>query len=161
MNVYRIDGIPVSDELYHHGILGQKWGVRRYQNPDGTLTTEGKARYGKGEEKRNAKMELSVKRGEKLISKGRTRKGAIARGVGRQALIEIGEAAATAALAAAGGAMMLSSPAALPLITAGSIAVHAMKLGTTGMNVVKTAKQYKDITRAESATFLRNGGVRR
>ena len=33
------------NELYHHGILGQKWGIRRYQNPDGTLTTEGKKRY--------------------------------------------------------------------------------------------------------------------
>jgi hypothetical protein len=31
--------------LAHHGILGQKWGVRRYQNADGTLTTEGKKRY--------------------------------------------------------------------------------------------------------------------
>lgn len=31
--------------LIHHGILGQKWGVRRYQNPDGTLTEEGKKRY--------------------------------------------------------------------------------------------------------------------
>ena len=34
------------NELYHHGVKGQKWGVRRYQNPDGTLTPEGKRKYG-------------------------------------------------------------------------------------------------------------------
>ena len=32
-------------ELYHHGIKGQKWGVRRFQNPDGTLTEEGNKRF--------------------------------------------------------------------------------------------------------------------
>lgn len=32
--------------IAHHGILGQKWGVRRYQNEDGTLTAEGRERYG-------------------------------------------------------------------------------------------------------------------
>lgn len=32
--------------LSHHGILGQKWGVRRYQNKDGTWTSAGKKRYG-------------------------------------------------------------------------------------------------------------------
>lgn len=34
-----------NTELYHHGILGQRWGIRRYQNPDGTLTPAGKKRY--------------------------------------------------------------------------------------------------------------------
>ena len=38
----------VSNELYHHGILGQKWGVRRFQNPDGSLTAAGRERYGTG-----------------------------------------------------------------------------------------------------------------
>lgn len=43
--MWKYNKIPSSDELCHHGILGQKWGVRRYQNPDGSLTPEGKKRY--------------------------------------------------------------------------------------------------------------------
>jgi hypothetical protein len=36
-----------EDYLAHHGILGMKWGIRRYRNKDGSLTDAGKKRYGK------------------------------------------------------------------------------------------------------------------
>lgn len=37
--------VVYPDELYHHGIKGQKWGIRRFQNPDGSLTAAGRKRY--------------------------------------------------------------------------------------------------------------------
>ena len=43
-----MDYIYANGELYHHGIKGQKWGVRRYQNEDGSLTAAGRKRYGVG-----------------------------------------------------------------------------------------------------------------
>ena len=50
-----------SNYLAHYGILGMKWGVRRYQNADGSLTSAGKERYGSGERLKNAGEAVSKK----------------------------------------------------------------------------------------------------
>ncbi len=58
-----------EEYLAHHGILGQKWGVRRYQNEDGTLTDLGKKRYAKDVSKFNKLNDKSDRAHEKAIKK--------------------------------------------------------------------------------------------
>lgn len=45
MKTYYVAGLPYSDDLWHYGTKGMKWGQRLYQNPDGTLTPLGKIHY--------------------------------------------------------------------------------------------------------------------
>lgn len=66
----------MSEYIAHHGILGQKWGIRRYQNKDGSLTPAGQKRYNKlqgeldqlgGKAKQPVKKKLSDMSDEELL----------------------------------------------------------------------------------------------
>lgn len=68
---------PYNDELYHHGILGQRKGIRRFQYLDGSLTPLGRLRYAKNREgkeeriakakaKKIAKAEAEAKKSKKV-----------------------------------------------------------------------------------------------
>ena len=68
MYKYTIINNEKTYELYHYGVLGQKWGIRRYQDASGKLTALGKERYGSNTAKRgreaykNAKKAARAKR---------------------------------------------------------------------------------------------------
>lgn len=75
-------------ELYHHGIKGQRWGVRRFQNKDGSLTAKGRKRYGDSDS-------TSKNQTDKTTNKGLTDK--------QKKAIKIGAAVVGTALVAYGG----------------------------------------------------------
>lgn len=51
-----------QDELKHHGIIGQKWGIRRFQEKDGTYTQAGRERYGIGQPRESKDDDISEER---------------------------------------------------------------------------------------------------
>ncbi len=122
-----------DDALSHHGIKGQKWGVRRYQNPDGSLTPEGKEHYHKQINREARQQKAAV-----------TAYGAYAGGV-------VGAAASMVSKTAAlGGYVTPLALASTPAVVAG-----AAFIGAAGLAAIS----YKNINfkRDEAHMYVESG----
>ena len=155
MGIYYVSGIPYSsDYLMHYGILGQKWGIRRFQNPDGTLNAAGRERY-KKQEFNKAK---SVIEGKRLLEKNQTVSKVITKASVNQAIL-----AGAIALNAFSMTNLMAQTAIASLMTinpvVGSIGLVGM-LGSgvagimaTPINLINSAKKVSRIRSAEKAGY--------
>ena len=129
------------DELYHHGIKGQKWGVRRYQNKDGTLTREGRERY---LEEAHEDVEGSIKEAQERVNRYGGKNVAIARvrreaefqkrlnddsTLGRQIATGIGGGAVSAYITAVG-----ASACSYGMLAMGGVGLGATAAGIYAIN---------------------------
>ena len=102
----------MANELYHHGVLGMKWGVRRYQNRDGSYKSGAEGRYDpdNGTESSNTSGSSSVR---STSSRSKSHRGL---SDGQKKAIKVGVAVAGTALAAYGGYKLYKSGALNPVL---------------------------------------------
>lgn len=136
----------MDEALYHHGVKGQKWGVRRYQNEDGSYTEAGRLKYGKQAARKYYKIDRLERKREnthitfgqyqragKSIRKTRTRYDRKIQGlsqrdieVGRQRVASfrskrktVTAIASSAALVAGMGVVASMNPVGIPMVVLG------------------------------------------
>ncbi len=139
--------VMVGDDICHHGIKGQKWGRRRYQNLDGSLTPAGRKRYGIDDVSRMSDDELRTRLNR--MSKERAYKQAISDTI----RLEQGSSRAKSALSVAEA---LTS-------TAGNVAkasssFNKYRAGKTDDKEAKANLQQKSVRRGQDAAVLKEAG---
>ena len=159
-----------SDELQHHGVKGMHWGIRRYQNPDGTLTAEGQKRYYKydGSLTRKGRKEYYTQHFETKLRNAKTKdeKTYILRSEARKNALDINSTmkkGTTASLISVGATMASGVATAL---SGGTMApITAALFGTTFASIIGTSiaisgKQYtKSIENAKLADLADKYGI--
>lgn len=157
MAYYMVAGLPYSAELYHHGIKGQKWGLRRFQQENGTLTSAGRERYADAIAKSAANASGSTKKSGS--SAGSSQRKEKLKKIAKAAAITAGTAAV------AYGTYKLAKSGALSNVTNGvNSSDRAEKRATTASRIKDAAFSFKmsdeellsKITRLENEVKLTN-----
>lgn len=125
-----------NEELYHHGIKGQKWGVRRYQNKDGSLTPAGR--------KRQAKQEYNTERKAAKAKYKSAMRDADGSDRNKQIAKKVAAAVVMTATVSAAAALYAKNPKAVNYVVAkmGKATVSGLKKG--GSKAMSAGKKYVD-----------------
>ena len=145
---------PDSYELYHHGVKGMKWGVRRFQNKDGSLTNAGKKRYNEedGSSRKNPIQKHKDKLIQKYIEKGYSKSAAeVAAKQRMRAELVVGTVAAVSvAVIATKAATRIGQDYCDKVIKSG---VEIQNIGANGKATFKDSPFYGAINRGDKLAY--------